>query len=90
MSVVWRPPRKLLPILAVLLIIIGIRSLTLDGASAGLAFLFKPDFSKLTAQAILTALGLAFFKLSLGMGCMLTYGSSFMVRWLHLFQKQSY
>lgn len=67
--------KKLLPILAVLLIIIGIRSLTLDGASAGLAFLFKPDFTKLTAQAILTALGLAFFKLSIGMGCMLTYGS---------------
>jgi NSS family neurotransmitter:Na+ symporter len=40
-----------------------------------LAFLFKPDFSKLTAQAIMTALGLAFFKLSIGMGCMLTYGS---------------
>lgn len=67
--------KKLLPILTIMLIVIGIRSLTLDGASAGLAFLFKPDFSKLTAQAILTALGLAFFKLSLGMGCMLTYGS---------------
>lgn len=67
--------KKLLPILAVLLVIIGIRSLTLPGASAGLAFLFKPDFSKLTAQAIMTALGLAFFKLSIGMGAMLTYGS---------------
>jgi neurotransmitter:Na+ symporter, NSS family len=67
--------KKLLPILAILLVIIGIRSLTLDGASAGLSFLFKPDFSKLTASAILTALGLAFFKLSIGMGCMLTYGS---------------
>ena len=66
--------KKLLPILAGLLIIIGIRSLTLPGASAGLAFLFMPDFSKLTGQAIMTALGLAFFKLSLGMGCMLTYG----------------
>lgn len=67
--------KKLLPILAVLLVIIGIRSLTLPGASAGLAFLFKPDFSKLTMGAIMTALGLAFFKLSIGMGCMLTYGS---------------
>ena len=67
--------KKLLPILAILLVIIGIRSLTLPGASAGLAFLFKPDFSKLTAGAIMTALGLAFFKLSIGMGAMLTYGS---------------
>lgn len=67
--------KKLLPILAILLVIIGIRSLTLTGASAGLAFLFKPDFSKLTTGAILTALGLAFFKLSIGMGAMLTYGS---------------
>jgi len=67
--------KKLLPILAVMLIIIGIRSLTLPGASAGLAFLFKPDFTKLTTSAILTALGLAFFKLSIGMGAMLTYGS---------------
>ena len=67
--------KKLLPILAVLLIIIGIRSLTLPGAVKGLEFLFKPDFTKLTGAAIMTALGLAFFKLSIGMGCMLTYGS---------------
>ncbi len=67
--------KKLLPILAGLLIIIGIRSLTLPGAAQGLAFLFQPDFSKITGQAVLTALGLAFFKLSIGMGCMLTYGS---------------
>jgi NSS family neurotransmitter:Na+ symporter len=67
--------KRLLPILAILLIIIGIRSVTLDNASEGLAFLFKPDFSKITASAVLTAMGLAFFKLSIGMGCMLTYGS---------------
>lgn len=67
--------KKLLPILAGLLIIIGIRSLTLPGAVQGLAFLFQPDFSKITGQAVLTALGLAFFKLSIGMGAMLTYGS---------------
>ena len=65
----------MLPILALLLIIIGIRSITLPGAGQGLAFLFKPDFSKITAPVILTAMGLAFFKLSIGMGCMLTYGS---------------
>ena len=67
--------KRLLPILALLLIIIGIRSITLPGAGQGLSFLFKPDFSKITAPVILTAMGLAFFKLSIGMGCMLTYGS---------------
>ena len=67
--------KKLLPILVVLLVLIGIRSLTLENSSAGLEFLFKPDFSKITPAAILTALGLAFFKLSIGMGAMLTYGS---------------
>ncbi|MDK2982289.1 MAG: neurotransmitter:Na+ symporter, family [Chloroflexota bacterium] len=67
--------KRLLPILALLLVLIGIRSVTLPGASEGLSFLFKPDFSKITAPVVLTALGLAFFKLSVGMGCMLTYGS---------------
>jgi len=52
-------------------------SLTLPKAAEGLAFLFKPDFSKITAGVILTAMGLAFFKLSLGMGTMMTYGSYF-------------
>ena len=67
--------KRLLPILVILLILIGVRSVTLDNSSEGLAFLFKPDFSKITASAVLTAMGLAFFKLSIGMGCMLTYGS---------------
>jgi NSS family neurotransmitter:Na+ symporter len=67
--------RRLIPILFVLLIIVGIRSVTLPGASQGLAFLFTPDFTKLTGDAVLIALGLAFFKLSIGMGTMITYGS---------------
>ncbi len=67
--------KRLLPLLLVLLVIIDVRSLTLPGASEGLRFLFNPDFSKLTGAAILTAVGLAFFKLSVGMGTMTTYGS---------------
>jgi NSS family neurotransmitter:Na+ symporter len=67
--------KRLMPLLFILLIAVCIRSLTLDGASKGLEFLFKPDFSKITALTFLTAMGLAFFKLSLGMGTMLTYGS---------------
>lgn len=69
--------KTLMPLLFILIIICDIRALTLPGASQGLDFLFHIDFSQLSAAAILTALGLAFFKLSLGMGTMITYGSYF-------------
>ena len=69
--------KRLMPVLFILLLVICVRSLTLPGASAGLEFLFWPDFSKLSAGVVLTALGLAFFKLSLGIGTMVTYGSYF-------------
>ena len=69
--------RKLMPLLFVLLLILCLRSLTLPGASEGLTFLFSPDLAKITPAVLLTALGLAFFKLSIGMGTMLTYGSYF-------------
>ncbi len=70
-----RMTKVLMPILFLLLIIVDIRSLTLAGAKEGLEFLFKPDFSKVTFGVILSAMGLAFFKLSVGMGTMITYGS---------------
>jgi NSS family neurotransmitter:Na+ symporter len=65
----------LMPALLVLLVVLMIRSVTLDGAYKGLEFLFKPDFSSLTTAGVLEALGHAFFSLSLGMGIILTYGS---------------
>ncbi len=65
----------LMPTLLFILFLLVIRSLTLDGAWAGVVFYLKPEFSKLTAQAVLVALGHAFFSLSLGMGAMITYGS---------------
>jgi len=67
--------KVLMPTLFVLLVLIAARSVTLPGAGAGLDFLFKPDFSAVTGQTYLAALGQAFFSLSLGMGCMITYGS---------------
>ena len=67
--------KMLMPMLLVLLMILIIRSVTLPGAEAGIEFLLKPDFSKLTGQSFLAALGQAFFSLSLGMGLMITYGS---------------
>lgn len=69
--------KTLMPLLFALILIICIRSLTLEGASDGLRFLFSVDFSKLNPAVILSALGLAFFKLSVGMGTMITYGSYF-------------
>ncbi len=65
----------LMPILLGLLVVLMFRSLTLSGASKGIEFLFKPDFSSLSAKGILEALGHAFFSLSLGLGAMMTYGS---------------
>lgn len=69
--------KKLMPLLFLLLLLLCGVSLSLDKAVEGLAFLFNPDFSKLTGTVVLTALGLAFFKLSIGMGTMMTYGSYF-------------
>ena len=65
----------LMPALILFLLILMVRSLTLPGAMQGVEFYLLPDFSKITPQAILLAMGQAFFSLSLGMGAMITYGS---------------
>jgi NSS family neurotransmitter:Na+ symporter len=65
----------LMPALFFLVMLLAIRSMTLDGSSAGIKFLFYPDFSKITGATLIAALGQAFFSLSLGMGCIITYGS---------------
>lgn len=65
----------LMPLLLVILVVLGIRSVTLPGAKEGLAFLFKPDFSKITGKEVISAMGQVFFSLSMGMGVLITYGS---------------
>ncbi|MBP5190412.1 MAG: sodium-dependent transporter [Bacteroidales bacterium] len=70
-----RVSKLLMPILLLLLLVLCVRSLSLHGASAGVAYLFQPDFSKLTGEGILAALGQALFSLSVGMGVMIVYGS---------------
>ena len=72
-----RISKLLMPTLFVLLIILVIASCMLPGAMAGVEFLFKPDFSKLTSDVILAALGQSFFSLSLGTACLCTYASYF-------------
>lgn len=70
-----RYAKILMPLLLVILIVLGIRSVTLPGAKEGLSFLFRPDFSKIDANVLISALGQGFFSLSLGMGALITYGS---------------
>ncbi len=67
--------KVLMPLLLGILIILGIRSMTLPGAKEGLSFLFRPDFSKINGKVMVEALGQGFFSLSLGMGVLITYGS---------------
>lgn len=65
----------LMPLLAVILIFLVIVSLRLPNANLGLEYMFKPDITKLNRHMVLSALGQAFFTLSIGMGALLTYGS---------------
>lgn len=67
---------RLMPTLIITLLLLVAYVLTLDGAMTGLKIYLIPDFSKiLSSQLILSALGSAFFSLSLGVGTMLVYGS---------------
>lgn len=70
-----RAAKVLMPMLLAILLLLVLRSVTLPGASVGLEFYLKPDFSKVTFAVLMEALGQAFFSLSLGMGAMITYGS---------------
>lgn len=70
-----RGNKIMMPGLFILLVILGVRSVTLSGAGTGIEFFLNPDVSKITPASIVAALGQVFFSLSLGIGCMLTYGS---------------
>ncbi|MGE0473915.1 MAG: sodium-dependent transporter [Nitrospirales bacterium] len=65
----------LMPTLFILLLVMVGYSMTTGFFGKGLAFLFTPDFSKLTGASMLSAMGQAFFSLSLGMGTIMIYGS---------------
>ncbi len=69
-SVRWLMPG----LFALMLLLVGY-AMTTDGYFKGLEFMFKSDFSKLTAQSVLIAMGQAFFSLSLGMGAIMVYGA---------------
>ncbi len=67
--------KYMMPSLFVMFLLLAVRSLTLEGAWEGVAFMFRPDWSYLTASTALSALGQAVFSLSLGVSAMITYAS---------------
>ncbi len=67
----------MMPILFVFILVLVCCSLALPGASKGLTFLFSPDFSKVTSSTVLSAMGQAFFSLSVGICCLCTYACYF-------------
>lgn len=67
--------KYMMPLLFIFFIILVIRSLTLDGAMEGVKFFLAPDFSNITGESLLYALGQSFFSLAVGFSCMVTYSS---------------
>ena len=67
--------KVLMPVLMLLLLILMILGLNMDGGPTAVSFLFKPRWELLSGNAVLEAVGHAFFTLSLGVGAMITYGS---------------
>jgi len=67
--------RFLMPLLMTLLLVLLVYSYQSGEFMQGVSFLFNPDFSKLTSEGVLSAMGHAFFTLSLGMGAIMVYGS---------------
>ena len=69
--------KVMMPTLFIIVILLVVCSVMLPGAEQGIKFLLVPDFSKVTSEVVLQAMGQAFFSLSLGMGCLCTYASYF-------------
>lgn len=65
----------LMPVLAILILLVAIRAITLNGAMEGVKYLFVPNWSAVSFKTVLMALGQAAFSLSVGMGTLITYGS---------------
>ena len=72
-----RASKAMMPTLFILLLIVVVSSCMLPGASKGVEFLFRPDFSKMNGSMLLAAMGQSFYSLSIGMGCLCTFASYF-------------
>lgn len=69
--------KVMMPMLLLIIGLLVLCAFSMPGIDEGLRFLLKPDFSKLTVSAVLSAMGQAFYSLSLAMGCLCTYASYF-------------
>lgn len=69
--------KLMMPMLLMIIAVLVGCSLSMPGASEGVRFLLQPDFSKVTSDVVLSAMGQAFFSLSVGIGCLATYASYF-------------
>lgn len=76
-SGIERVSKVLMPTLFILIMMLVFCSVTLPGSDPGIDFIIKPDFSKINGKVVLSAMGQAFFSLSIGMGCLCTYASYF-------------
>ena len=69
--------KLMMPMLLLIIAVLVICSFSMSGFTEGVKFLLRPDFSKVTTDVVLSAMGQAFFSLSLAMGCLCTYASYF-------------
>lgn len=76
-SGIEKSAKLMMPTLFVITVLLAVCSIMLPGASKGVEFLLKPDWSKVDSTTILEAMGQAFYSLSLAMGCLCTYASYF-------------
>ncbi|MBR4365865.1 MAG: sodium-dependent transporter [Bacteroidaceae bacterium] len=76
-SGIERVSKVLMPTLFLLIMMLVFCAITLPGSGPGIDFIIRPDFSKINGMVVLSAMGQAFFSLSIGMGCLCTYASYF-------------
>jgi neurotransmitter:Na+ symporter, NSS family len=74
-SGIEKASKILMPALFILFVILIVRSLTLENTMDGVKFFLEPDFSNITSESILFAMGQSFFSLSVGVSVMVTYSS---------------
>lgn len=69
--------KLMMPMLLLIIAVLVICSFSMSGFADGITYLLRPDFSKVTPSVVLSAVGQAFYSLSLAMGCLCTYASYF-------------
>jgi len=72
---IGRSVNVLMPFLFLFIILVSIYSSFVGDFLSTIYFLFKPDFSVITPQIVISAMGQAFFSLSIGMGAIMAYGA---------------